>query len=90
MHEEPMQRAGVPEHRQPALHLRDPSGHEVWIWPVALWVVGANGRVDILSTKGVYSLIDWAEPFEPPQWTLYKLGAGEGRRFDPHVFAEMV
>jgi len=90
MHEEPMQRAGVPEHQQPALHLRDPSGREVWVQPKALWVIGANGRVDIFSPLGIYRLIDRADPFAAPEWVLYQLGNRQGRRFEPSDLAATV
>lgn len=83
MNEEIMQRFDIDERLQPAMTLRDPSHREIWVWPKALWVIGANGRVDIFSRKGVFVLIDRAEPFQPPQWCLYKAGQGYGRVFDP-------
>ena len=39
--------------------------------PRGLWIIGANGRIDILSTKGNYILVDSAKPFETPQWKLF-------------------
>ena len=89
MREDLMERFGLPLREQPSLKLRSPQGGEVWIWPKGLWVIGANGRVDIFSRKGVYVLIDLAEPFQPPQWVLHRLGEGKGRPFDPEQFAEM-
>ena len=87
-----MERVGEPARVQPTLVLRSGEGAEVSIKPKALWVIGANGRVDVLSRKnGVYVLIDRAEPLEPPQWILRKVGAGgDGRAFDPELLAEMV
>ena len=41
------------------------------IKPNGLWVIGANGRIDILTMKGNYLLIDFAEEFKNPQWKLY-------------------
>nr|WP_294549778.1 hypothetical protein [uncultured Rhodopila sp.] len=92
MLEERMERVGEPARAQPTLVLRSGEGAEVSIKPKALWVIGANGRVDVLSRKnGVYVLIDRAEPLEPPQWILRKVGAGgDGRAFDPELLAEMV
>ncbi len=39
--------------------------------PKGLWIIGANGGVDILSPKGSYILVDNAEQFKTPQWHLY-------------------
>jgi hypothetical protein len=47
MREEPMERFAVPESRQPSLSIRSVQGAEIWIKPKGLWVIGANGRVDI-------------------------------------------
>jgi hypothetical protein len=40
--------------------------------PKGLWMIGANGRVDIISTVGNYILIDVANQFETPNWQLFK------------------
>jgi hypothetical protein len=92
MLEERMERVGEPAREQPTLVLRSAEGIEVSIKPKALWVIGANGRVDVLSRKsGVYVLIDRAEPLEPPQWIFRKVGAGgDGRAFDPELMAELI
>jgi hypothetical protein len=92
MLEERMERVGEPAREQSTLVLRSAEGSEVSIRPKAPWVIGANGRVDVLSRKsGVYVLIDRAEPMQPPQWILRKVGAGgDGRAFDPELLAEMV
>jgi plasmid stability protein len=92
MLEERMERVGEPARAMLTLVLRSAEGAEVSIKPKALWVIGANGRVDVLSRKsGVYVLIDRAEPLEPPQWILRKVGAGgDGRAFDPELLAELI
>jgi hypothetical protein len=91
MLEERMARVGEPASKQPTLMLRSAEGMQIWIWPIALWVTLANGRVDVLSQKGIYVLIDKAEPLQPPQWMLWKVAAGgRGRAFDPKLLAEMV
>ena len=41
------------------------------IKPVGLWVIGVNGRIDLLSKKGSYMLVDHAPHFQPPQWYIY-------------------
>ncbi len=39
--------------------------------PFGLWTLGANGRVDLLTAKRNYILVDKAERFETPQWQLF-------------------
>ena len=39
--------------------------------PVGLWVIGANGRIDILTSKGSYILVDRAEHGDNSQWVIY-------------------
>lgn len=41
------------------------------IKPKGLWIIGANGKIDILSTRGSYVIVDTAEQFETPNWKLY-------------------
>lgn len=91
MLEEPMERVGEPARDQPILVLRSAEGKEIWVWPRTPWVLNASGCVDLLSQKGIYTLIDRAEPLDPPKWVLWKVGAGgTGRPFDPELLAEMV
>jgi hypothetical protein len=51
-------------------------------------VAGANGRVDIFSPKGVFVLIDVAEPLNRPAWVLHRVGQGKGRPFTPELLRE--
>lgn len=89
MHEELMQRVGMPKRDQPALRLRNADGAELWIRPKALWVIGANGRVDLFSRHGAFILIDLAEPLQPPHWVLHVIGKGKGRPFSPPLLADL-
>ena len=52
MHEQMMIEFNVAPQNQPSLKLVGPAGDFVWIKPKALWVIGANGRVDVYSPKG--------------------------------------
>jgi|DEB19_MinimDraft_2_1074335.scaffolds.fasta_scaffold42171_1 hypothetical protein len=36
--------------------------------PKGLWMIGANGRIDILTNHGSYILVDLAEQFNSPEW----------------------
>jgi hypothetical protein len=89
MHEELMERLGVSEREQPSLSIRHAEGAEIWIKPKGLWVIGANGRVDIYSRKGVFTLVDVAETFHSPQWVLHRVGKRDGQPFDPKQLQDM-
>jgi len=41
------------------------------IKPKGLWIIGANGIIDILSAKGSYIIVDIAEQFKTPKWKLF-------------------
>lgn len=84
-----MQRFGLPPNEQPTLTLRSPTGGMVSILPKGLWVIGANGRVDVYSPKGAFVLIDIADQFQPPQWIFHHVGKGKGESFDPRLIADL-
>ena len=39
--------------------------------PIGLWVIGAKGRIDILTKKGAYLLVDMSEDETTPQWKVF-------------------
>lgn len=39
--------------------------------PKGLWIIGANGRIDLLSGKGASILVDFAKPLQQPEWKIY-------------------
>ncbi|MGK7392594.1 MAG: hypothetical protein ACNS60_19730 [Candidatus Cyclobacteriaceae bacterium M2_1C_046] len=41
------------------------------IKPLALWIIGANGRIDLLSKNGNYILVDTSEAFQEPKWKIF-------------------
>ena len=90
MHEELMVRFGMPASEQPSLTVRSPEGAEIWVKPKGLWVIGANGRVDIFSRQGAFTLVDVADAFEKPEWVLHRIGKGDGQPFDPKQLADIV
>lgn len=90
MDEEFMRRAGLPAREQPTLSVRSPDGAEVWIKPKGLWVIGANGRVDLYSRKGAFTLVDTADEFQTPRWILHRIGKTDGQPFDPAQLRDMV
>jgi hypothetical protein len=58
--------------------------------PIGLWIIGANGRVDILSKKGTILLVDKAEKFEPPSWLSYTKNKNESEPFNKEHFLNML
>lgn len=92
MNEEPMQAVGIRPRGQPVVTLKNQTGAVVYVKPKGLWVIGANGRVDLYSPKGVFVLVDVAEPFQLPRWILHKVGSGmqKGRSFEPEMIANLV
>lgn len=71
MHEELMQKFEVPSIKLRSLDVYRKNKLIASIKPVGLWVIGANGRVDILTKNGSYILVDRAKKFETPKWTIY-------------------
>lgn len=71
MHEELMRKFNVPSVHVPILDVIKNDKILVTFKPVGLWVVGANGRVDILSEKGAYILVDTAGKGRAAEWRIY-------------------
>lgn len=71
MYEELMETYGIPPEQIDTANLYRAKRLVLSFKPKGLWIIGANGRVDILSPSGSYTLIDKAEQFQPSQWTLY-------------------
>ena len=69
----------IPARDQPTLTLKSPAGAVVLVKPKALWVIGANGRVDLYSSQGAFSRVDVADQFQPAQWTSHRFGKRNGR-----------
>lgn len=60
------------------------------IMPIGLWVIGANGIVDILSNKGSCKLVDTSEQFETPQWKLFNGNKKNGVEFNKQSFFQLL
>jgi hypothetical protein len=95
-HEGPMQRFGIPA---PMLERLTVSGRAgtLEIVPVALWVVGANGRADLVITersgrRHAAILADVGERGgSTPHWQLFEQGGrNDGADFDSRLMDEMM
>lgn len=89
MLERPMQQTGLPPVEIESFVVHRPGGGRVWVRPKALWVIGANGRVDLFATNGVYVLIDIAESMATPEWVCHRVGRGPVQPFEPEQLAQM-
>ena len=68
MHEEMMRRFDVAARQIPSLLLANGSGKSVVLEPRGLWIIGANGRIDMKCGARHYLFVDIAGNFEAPQW----------------------
>ena len=68
MHEELMRKYNVPPKRLPTLPLRHQSGAGASLVPRSLWVIGANGRLDLTFNGQRYIVFDTSDSFTPPDW----------------------
>ena len=66
-----MQKFNVSPVELPILELRKNKELLASFKPMGLWVIGANGRIDILTKAGSYILVDIAEKTEPSIWKVY-------------------
>lgn len=58
--------------------------------PKGLWIIGANGRIDIISAKGSYTIVDIAEPFQAPQWQIYTADRKTKSDFNQTAFNQVL
>ncbi len=90
MHEELMQRFGVPATKQPTLRLDGDQGYALFK-PKGLWVIGANGRIDLYTSKGTFIIVDLAERGAVPRWTIFRASQKrDGDLFAPEMIANLV
>jgi hypothetical protein len=93
--EELLQRVGVTESEQPQIDIlrvvRSDGANAAVLYPRGLWIIGANGRIDLRITPSVgssetYMLVDQSEPFpSSAHWIRMPIGSPfEREPFDPH------
>ena len=68
MHEGLMRKFDIEARQLPTLQCVNPKGAVVTLVPRALWIIGANGRVDLKFGKRHYLIVDLADNFEKPDW----------------------
>jgi FtsZ-binding cell division protein ZapB len=82
MSEEPMRRFGVKQRMMPAFEIRAGNQRIMRFQPKGLWIIGANGRVDLITKAAAPILADLSEPLSrPSNWQLYD--SGNAGRLEP-------
>lgn len=70
MNEEMMKKYKTPAIKLPVLKIVKGQESVLTFKPKGLWVIGANGRVDVLCSDSSFMLVDMAEPFSGTDWRL--------------------
>ncbi|GJE70417.1 hypothetical protein [Methylorubrum podarium] len=73
MIEEPMREVDLPPRELPVLDLLADEAPAATIEPRGLWIVGANGRLDLRRGADHHLILDRAANFEEPDWVLVPL-----------------
>jgi len=61
------------------------------IKPVGLWILGGNGRVDLITRSESFIMVDLAGKYEDPKWTVFKSGdRRNGQVFSKEIFFEII
>lgn len=90
MDEDLMRRHAMSPAEQPVLKLEGPDGAYALFKPKGLWVIGANGRVDLYTPKGAFILVDQADAFRAPEWRLFRASEKrEGIPYGPELLSEL-
>ncbi|MCC5978427.1 MAG: hypothetical protein JJU21_10225 [Salinarimonas sp.] len=90
MHEQLMRQFDMPATDQPILRLEGEHGYALFK-PKALWVIGANGRVDLFTSRGAFNIVDLAEAGEAPRWTVFGGNKSpNGASFSPTLLESLI
>lgn len=81
MHEELMQRFSLQTRRLPVLEVKRGGSTCATVKPHGLWIIGANGRLDLRTARGTFIIIDRSLAFEPPLWHIAPLS--DRTRYEP-------
>jgi len=90
MNEELMQQMNVPTTNLPTLEIHSGNTLAISIKPKGLWVIGANGRVDLICKKGSFMLVDTAPPLETPDWKLFGPSKRDGKPFETSQLSDLI
>ena len=92
MSEEIMRRFGVGPRMMPTFEIRAGDRRVMRFQPKGLWIIGANGRVDLITNAAAPILVDQSEPLSrSSNWQLYN-SSNHGRSvpLTPDTFRDLV
>jgi hypothetical protein len=75
MNEPMMRHVGVAARQLPVLQISRDGSDIAQLEPRGLWILGTNGRLDLVGKTGHYLIIDDAEIFGRPDWRIAPLAA---------------
>jgi hypothetical protein len=92
MHEDLMIQFGVPAAEMPTFDITDGSRRLLRVQPKGLHIIGANGRVDLITPSRSLILVDRSMPTSSvPDWCLYEPhDKGDFTRFDKTNFIDLL
>jgi len=70
MHEQMMKEVAVPPIDLPVMEISDHGKVKAILEPRGLWIIGANGRIDLLCGDDHYLIVDKAGNFAEPDWQM--------------------
>jgi hypothetical protein len=70
MYEDLMKKYGVAATELPVLNIYDQGKWIAKLAPRGLWIIGANGRLDLFTKDKQAIVVDRAENFESPNWQI--------------------
>ena len=71
MYEELMEEVGISPRPMPTLDIYDGEELIARLKPIGLWIIGANGRVDLMRQGGAVVLVDESEQFQVSKWIAH-------------------
>ena len=72
LREELMVKFGVPSANMPSFDIFEGNTRIMRVQPKGLWIIGANGRVDLITPKSSYIVVDKSSPEESESsWHFY-------------------
>lgn len=90
MHEDLMRTFEIPAQKIETLDIFYKNKIVMAIKPKGLWTIAANGRIDVISRKGSYMIVDFAESFESPKWNIYTADKKLRGPFDQKSYLEVL
>ncbi len=91
MREELMEKYGVPSKKVPIFDLFIAKQLKATFKPIGLWVLGAKGRIDILTSKGSYTLVDTGDDDAHPNWKVFApQNKAKGEAFNTDFIEKLV